>query len=265
MRAQGGTGRTTTAVNTAVSLRQATDVRVALVDADYAAPALDVALNLPAQHSVVDLLPRLARLDREIIASILEEHATGLQVLLAPPPADLDHPIGLPQVEQILVWLKSMFPWVLVDLGLPMDETAFAFLDGADRIVVTVLPEMIGLRNTRLLIDQMHARGYPAERVWLVVNRANMKGGVTVADIEARLRVRVRGTIPDDQPLVTHSVNRGVPVALSHPRSPLARSFGDLARDLAASVAAERAPEGVDERARGGLFGRLFGSSSAGP
>ena len=80
-----------------------------------------------------------------------------MRVLLAPPPADLTHPISLPQVQQVLVWLKRMFPWVIVDLGLPLDETAFAFLDGADRIVMSVLPEMVGLRNTRLMLDQLHA------------------------------------------------------------------------------------------------------------
>jgi len=260
---KGGTGRTTMALNTAVAIHQHTEEPVVLVDADYAAPALDVALNLQTDLSVVDLLPRLTRLDKQVIDSVLAEHASGIKVLLAPPPADLSHPITLPQVEQILVSLKAMFPWVVVDLGLPMDETAFGFLDGADRIVVSVLPEMIGLRNTRLLVDQLHDRGYPPERIWLVLNRSNLKGGVSVEDIEARLRVKVRSVIPDDQPLVTHSVNRGVPVTMSHPRSALAKGYRELALDLVESVVREREAEGERAAGKGGLLGRLFGSSSA--
>ena len=176
---------------------------VVLVDADYAAPALDVALNLQGERTITDLLPRLSRLDKELVLGVLANHVSGLQVLLAPPPADLSKPISLPQVQQVLSWLKRMFPWVIVDLGLPLDDTAFAFLDGADRIVMTVLPEMIGLRNTRLMLDQLHGRGYPDDKIWLVVNRAGLPGGVSVGDIGARLQVRVKHTVPDDQPLAT--------------------------------------------------------------
>jgi len=256
---KGGTGRTTLAINTAVALREAIGQPVALVDADFASPALDVALNLPAERNILDLLPRLARLDRDLIQGILADHASGVRVLLAPPPGDVSQPITLPQVEQILVVLRSMFPWVLVDLGLPLDEMAYAFLDGADRIIMNVLPEMVGLRNTRLMLDQLRARGYAEDRVWIVLNRANLKGGVSVEDIERRLKVRVRIQIPDDQPLVTYSVNRGVPVAASHPRSAVARGFRDLAEALVASTAPEP-DEGTDAAPRG-ILGRLFGSA----
>ena len=143
---KGGTGRTTMAINTAVSLRKATRMPVVLVDADYAAPALDVALNLQGERNITELLPRMSQLDKNLVAGVLAEHVSGIHVLLAPPPADLSKPISLPQVQQVLSLLKRMYPWVLVDLGLPLDETSFAFLDGADRIVMSVLPEMIGLR-----------------------------------------------------------------------------------------------------------------------
>jgi pilus assembly protein CpaE len=239
---KGGTGRSTMAINTAISLRQATGAPVVLVDADYAAPALDVALNLQGERTITDLLPRMSRLDRELVSGVLAGHVSGIQVLLAPPPADLTAPISLPQVQQVLAWLKRMFPWVLVDLGLPLDETAFAFLDGADRIIMTVLPEMIGLRNTRLMLDQLHERGYPDDRIWLVLNRSGLIGGVSVRDIEARLRVRITHTVPDDQPLATLTVNRGVPAVMSHGRSALARAYGRLAAELAKEIVEESSP-----------------------
>jgi len=236
---KGGTGRTTLAMNTAVSLRMATKQPVVLVDADYSAPALDVALNLHSERTVSDLLPRLARLDGDLISGVLATHASGIQVLLAPPPVALSNPISLPQVQHILVLLRRMFPWVIVDLGLPLDETAFAFLDGADRIIMSVLPEMVGLRNTRLMLDQLRRRGYADERVWLVLNRATMRGGVSQSDIEERLRVQVTHRIPDDQPLATHSINRGVPLAMSHRRSAVGRAIRKLTKELIEDLSAE--------------------------
>lgn len=255
---KGGTGRTTLAVNTAITLHQSRKEPVVLVDADYAAPALDVALSLDGNRSIVDLLPKLSRLDADLVSSVLISHASGVRVLLAPPPADLTHPISLPQAQQVLAWLKRMFPWVIVDLGLPLDETAFAFLDSADRIVMSVLPEMVGLRNTRLMLDQLRERGYPNEKIWLVLNRADMRGGVSADDIEARLKLPIRFRIPDDQALATHAVNRGIPFSVSHPSSGVVRSVRRFADELATDLSPV-----VAEAPRGGVLGRLFGRAGA--
>ena len=124
---KGGTGRTTLAINTAVSLQRLTNRMAILVDGDYASPAVDVALNLDCSRSIVDLLPVLNELDADLVNSVLASHASGIRVLLAPSPLEFSHVITLPQVQQVLAWLKRMFPWVVIDLGLPLDETAFAF------------------------------------------------------------------------------------------------------------------------------------------
>ncbi|MEZ4864544.1 MAG: AAA family ATPase [Caldilineaceae bacterium] len=262
---KGGTGRTTMTVNTAISLHQSTGQSVVLVDADFAAPALDVMLNLHDEHDLTDLLARLSKVDEDLIRRVLTPHSSGVQVLLAPPPAQMSAPLTLPQVQQVVSLLRRMFDWVIVDLGLPFDEMAFAFLDTADRIVVSVLPEMVGLRNTRLLLDTLQGRGYSGDKIWLVLNRATLKGGVAQREIENRLRLRIRHTIPDDQPLASYTVNRGVPLALSHKRSAVARATLGLATLLAADAQAGRAAAESPESGAPslGFLARLFGRPSA--
>jgi len=256
---KGGTGRTTLAVNTAISLYQRTHEPVALVDADYAAPALDVALNLPNDRTISDLLPRLSNLDDELVSGVMVRHVSGVQVLLAPAPEGVATPIPLQQVQQILVALRRMFSWVLVDLGLPMDETAYAFLDGSDRIIMSVLPEMVGLRNTRLMLGQLHGRGYPDERVWLVLNRASLPGGVSRKSIEERLGVEVHHEVPDDQALATHAVNRGVPIMMGGGRGAVASAMGKLAQELVQDLQPRRLRSEDDGQEQGGsLLRRLI-------
>jgi pilus assembly protein CpaE len=213
-----------------------------MIDADYVAPALDVVLNLEGERDINTLLARASRLDQDLVASVLANHTSGLSVLLAPPPIYGSLDISMPQVEQIVSQMRMMFDWVMIDLGALLDESGYAFLDSADYIVITVLPELVCLRNTRLMLDQFLARGYPEERIWIVLNRAGINGGVTKEDIETRLHVRVRHTVPDDQPLVSLSVNRGVPLFLSHRRSAVARSIEEFAALFVAGVAKRTAP-----------------------
>jgi pilus assembly protein CpaE len=226
---KGGTGRTMMATNTSIAIMEQTGQSVVMVDADYAAPALDVVLNLEGARDINTLLARASRLDKDLVSSVLANHTSGLRVLLAPAPIYGTLEISLPQVEQIVSQLRMMFDWVVIDLGALLDESGYAFLDSADYIVMTVVPELVCLRNTRLLLDQLEARGYPADRVWVVLNRAGINGGVAKNDIEERLHVRVRHSIPDDQPLVSLSVNRGVPLYLSHRRSAVARAVEEFA------------------------------------
>ncbi len=228
---KGGTGRTMIAVNTSIALQRETGRGVVMVDADFAAPALDVVMNLRDDNDITHLLARAAQLDPDLINGILSTHTSGLRVLLAPPPGQLTK-ISLPQVQQLVSQLRRMFDWVVVDLGLPMDETAFAFLDSADHIVMTVLPEMVGLRNTRLMIDQLQAHGHPEEKIWLVLNRSTIAAGISRRDIEERLRVRIHDTVPDDQPLVSQSVNRGVPLMMAQERSAVGKAIRKLAHEL---------------------------------
>ena len=247
---KGGTGRTTLALNTAVSLSMSTKQPVGLVDADYTAPALDVALNLHSQRNLSDLLTRFSHLDEELISAVMVPHASGIRVLLAPAATTYSESLTLPQVQHILVLLRGMFPWVVVDLGPPLNEMAFAFLDSADHIVTTTIPDMVALRNTRLLLDQLRLRGYAEDKIWLVLNRATMRGGVSRNDIEGRLQMRLTHTVPDDQPLATHSINRGVPFVMSHSRSALGRAVVKLAGQLMGDFAVEQPVESRDREVR---------------
>ena len=226
---KGGTGRTTLAINTGISLRDTSHDSVVIVDADYAAPAIDVALNLKNQRDIRDLLPKLNQLDTDLVSSVLAVHSSGVHVLLAPPPDVLEYPPTLPQVQQVTATLKRMFRWVLVDLGLPLDEAAYAFLDAADVVVMSVLPEMVGMRNGKFMLAQFDQRHYPAGKVWPLLNREGLPGGMKKPDVITYLGRDLMFAIPNDQELATETINRGVPMVVAHRRRPVAQAYRKLA------------------------------------
>lgn len=230
--AQGGTGCTTLATNIALGLSQQTAQPTVLVDASYAAPAVDVALNLRDGHSIADLLPRLSRMDEELARGMLPRHTSGMYALQAPPMGSLSAPIPRTQIHQVVDILRRSFAWVIVDAGLPIGEAAWAWLDVADRLVLSVLPQTVSLHNTRQMIAQLQEQDYRQDRVRLVVNQATLVNGVKLPDIESYIHFPVAETISADQSLVTHAMNHGVPAILSHDHSALVRDYRRLVQQI---------------------------------
>jgi pilus assembly protein CpaE len=88
--------------------------------------------------------------------------------------------------------------------------------------------DMASVKNAKITLEALRSGRFPMERMRLVVNRANAKVRLDVAELERSLGLRVVGSIPSDR-LVPQSVNDGIPVVLSSPRSRVARAFHALA------------------------------------
>ncbi len=89
-------------------------------------------------------------------------------------------------------------------------------------MLLLTTPELTALRAARTFLQAAREQNYPHDKLRLVVNRADLIGGVPLKEIERSLRLR-SAQLADDSGLVTFSINRGVPLVTSHPRKPLAR------------------------------------------
>jgi len=74
------------------------------------------------------------------------------------------------------------------------------------------------------------------EKLHLILNRANSKVKLDVTEVERTLQVSADILIPSDI-VVPQSVNRGVPVVQSSPRSGVAKSLEDLASMFTPAIA----------------------------
>ena len=66
-----------------------------------------------------------------------------------------------------------------------------------------------------------------------MLNRFPSVDGISLQDVQQHLRHPVGANIPSEGQLVTHSVNRGIPIVLSHPQSWAAQSLLKLAAHVA--------------------------------
>ena len=164
-------GKTTTAVNSAISLAQ-TGARVLIVDADMRRPRLHSIFNLDNNNGLSSLLSREV-LDSEISAAIQHEKESGLFVLTAGPlppnPAEL---IGSDQMSKLVSALTPNFTHVIFD-----SPPVAAFTDGVliASMVEGVLLVVHSGRSSRKVVNRARRllQDVGARIIGVVLNRAD--------------------------------------------------------------------------------------------
>jgi pilus assembly protein CpaE len=235
---KGGTGKSVVAVNLAVALAKRTIQPVVLVDADLQFGDVALMLQLQPTHTIVDALHAGERLEGVMLENLLLRHpASGLLVLAAPTEPSSADQIGRADLGRILEVLRERCAYVIVDTSANFAEVTLAALEAADEILVMAGLDVMSLKSARVGLQTMRILGIPFSRVKFVLNRANTRVGLTEADAERALQLKVDVALPSDI-VVAESVNRGVPVVTSAPRSKFARSIDELAEMLMAAAPA---------------------------
>ena len=236
--AKGGVGTTSLAVNFAVALRAKSARRVTIVDSSTLGGTLAVMLNLAPQHTVGDLLPRLDQLDAELLTSVLSTHSSDIRVLASQPWAQDVSQVRPEQWQRIVGWMQEACDFLVIDTAPSLDASTAAILQLSE-VVLILTPEMTSLRNAHLFLQTVASWARDAKPL-VVLNRYPTKGGLQLHDIEAALQTSVEVAIPNDEPLMTYSVNRGIPVVISHPKSAVAQGVVQLADRLLSRVSKKR-------------------------
>ena len=260
--AKGGVGCTTIACNVAIALKQLTNKKVAIFDCGLLFGDVGVVLNVDPRHTIIDLLPHLAAgapaLEPEFLEHAMVTHSSGVKVLLAPESPEKADLVTPDHVHRILGALRDHFDHVVIDTWPTFEERILHVLDASDKIVVPTTLEMPAIKNSKLLMDVTTALSYPPEKIMMVLNRADSRGGIRVQDVEQILQRPFAAEVVSDGRLTTLSLNEGVPFIMTHPAAPIAVNITDLARRLTGQSAPQ--PQEARPGRAGGLLKAVFGT-----
>ena len=226
---KGGAGKSMIATNLGVTLAQRSDKPVCLVDADLQFGDIAVMLKLSPQHTIVDAVSSLDRLDASLLQNLLVTHeSSGLLILPAPlEPAFADQ-IGATEMMQIVEVLRRFCSFVIVDTPAYFNDVVLGMIELSDEVLLVAGMDIPNIKNVKIGLQTLRLLNTPMEKLHLVLNRANSKVKLDVTEVERTLQVSADILIPSDI-VVPQSVNRGVPVVQSAPRSGVAKSLEDLA------------------------------------
>jgi pilus assembly protein CpaE len=254
---KGGTGKTLTSTNLAVCLAQRGE-RVALIDLDLQFGDVALCLGLPPEKTVYDLAQSPGALDFDKLDAFLASHSAGVRTLIAPRRPDQASAVGAELLREVYSILRANFDWVVVDTPPGFTAEVITSIDSSTEVVMVGMLDSLSLKNTKLGLETLELMKYNPDRIFLLLNRAHSRVGISQSDVEAVLGRTPDVFIPSDRE-IPRTVNEGIPIVVARPQSEPAEAFGRLTDLLAGVTTATEEPVPVlaaDRGSRRRLFGR---------
>jgi pilus assembly protein CpaE len=226
---KGGAGKSVIASNLAVILATRSEKPVVLIDADLQFGDIAVMLKLSPQHTIVDAVSALDRLDVAFLGNLLAEHApSGLLVLPAPlEPAFADQ-IGAAEMVRIVEILRTFCSFVVIDTPAYFNDVVLGLIEISDDVLLVAGMDIPNIKNVKIGLQTLRLLNTPMEKLRLVLNRANSKVKLDVGEVERTLGVQADALIPSDV-VVPQAVNKGEAVVLTAPKSGVSKALEEMA------------------------------------
>jgi len=255
---KGGVGKTTVAVNLAVSMAKNYVGRTMLWDLDLHHGVVAVATNITPRRHITDMLNEIQFLDEDLLESYLERHESGLRVLPAPFTPEFADFVSGDHIGKVLSVARERWDCIVVDTPSFFNEPTIEVLKHSDLVLLVGSLDLSAIKNLKACLIIMNKLNFPRTRVKLVLNRVGREFGISPKDIENTLGMPVFATIPADAKTVITGLNQGVPAAFSAPNS----DFGRSVQLLAKAVLGAKASSGQPAKQKKGLFNRLAAKST---
>jgi pilus assembly protein CpaE len=253
---KGGQGKTTIGINLALTLQRMPDTQALFVDADLRFGDASVMLDLKSELSIVDLLPHIDDLDTNILDQVVVKHPTGLHVLLRPDRPELAETITPQHLSKLLTVAPRLYDYTVIDTDVSYEDRPLTILDLADVILLVVTPNLGVVRNTKRFLELALTLGYPRERMYFIINRANSHVGFGPEDVQRVLGPGQYLRLDSQGRMLTANLNLGQPTVLAHPRSDFARAIKIIADTVALEGGRKGSAARSAPRTLRGLFTR---------
>ncbi|MCB0211682.1 MAG: response regulator [Anaerolineae bacterium] len=227
---KGGVGTSAVAANLAIALHQSRS-GVVLLDGDLQFGDISVHLNTRPERTISDLIHD-GNLEIDLVQDILMAHNSGVKILLAPPQPQLADMIKPEMMKDIITSLKNDFKMVVIDTHNHLEELTLSILEMADYILLVLTPELPAIKSCKLFLELAEQLEFPVDHIKIVINRANMPGGINLTKLEKVLQVDKSYRIPYDSKLHFALNNRGLSIYQQDPSAPSARALAELTQEL---------------------------------
>jgi Flp pilus assembly CpaE family ATPase len=229
--AKAGAGATTIALSTAAAVARLSKQRTLLLDFDLRLGITSFLLQLDGHHSVQDALNEATHLDEDLWTKLVTVR-DRLDVL-GSAPTDLPSESSSDAYLAVLNRAQAGYGAICVDLPGTMERHELETLERAKEIFLVCTSDVAGLHMAKrkaLALQKLEL----GEKISAIVNHAEKRTMLPIADIEKLLQVPVRFTLPSDAKAVACAVQQG---AVIQGNSPLAAQIEVIAKRIVGTAA----------------------------
>ncbi|MDK1377438.1 MULTISPECIES: CpaE family protein [unclassified Sinorhizobium] len=244
--AKGGCGSSIIAHNCAwgISNLFSTETILADLDLPYGTANIDFDQDPPQGISEAVFAPD--RLDEVFLDRLLTKCSEHLSLLAAPSMLDRAYDFEAGAFHPILEILQRSAPVSVLDVPHVWSDWTRSVLSEADEVVVTAVPDLASLRNTKNLFDALKKIRPNDKAPHLVLNQVGMPKRPEIAPNEfcESLELEAAAIIPFDAVLFGNASNSGRMIAEIDKKSPVAETFSQVAHLLTGRATIKKARKG---------------------
>lgn len=247
---KGGSGKSFVACNLATALAAKSGKPTAILDLDVAMGDVFSYFGAEARRPLGDLIALGDKRDKEAVLAVGTQLADDVWGYATPsdPAGDA---MRSDETTKTITSLQRHFDHLVLDAPAEYSDAVLAAFDIASVIYLVAALDVVGVRHLAKALETMLTLGVDPDRLRLILNRADSKVGLTPDEVERVMNLKIDALIPSSR-LVPAALNKGVPVYLDEPDSPVSKSIGGIADTLLGPL--EQPPPA--ERKRFGLFSR---------
>ena len=231
LRARGGAGATTLAVNLAAAQADIGGAgSVALLDLDIQNGAIALAMDLPDSAEAGALIKGELPLSAAFIDRAMVRHNSGVDVLTAP---DIFAPLDAlspSDVAAMITMLKDRYDHIVVDMPQAVTDWTLPVLGAAAQVILVTDTSLPSIKRTRRLIDLIGDE-HMTLPVEVVVNQQQkpLRLSAALRECEALIGRSLTHWVPLDVKTARRASDLGIPIQMSAKRSRMARAITALA------------------------------------
>ncbi|MBI4159297.1 AAA family ATPase [Candidatus Woesearchaeota archaeon] len=221
---KGGIGKTTIAINLALSLNNK-GKNVILVDANFTSPNIGIYLGHPVTpKSIHEVLSNKISLEEAMYI-----HKSGLKLIPGNISLSSLSNVNPSRLKNKISSLKKDYDFVIIDSAAGLGKESLSALESSDETLIVLNPELPSVTEAlkSIRVSQELGKGIAG----VVVNRKRDKYCMTIQEIESMLEFPIISVIPEDEIIKKAQAERDLVVNL-YPNSGAAKGYEKLSSYL---------------------------------
>ncbi|WP_320200199.1 CtpF protein [Agrobacterium sp. rho-13.3] len=227
---KGGVGSSTIAHNCAFGISNLFSTETILADLDLAFGTANIDFDQDPAQGIAEAVYAPERLDEVFLDRLLTKCSEHLSLLAAPSLLDRTYDFERLAFQPILELLQRSAPVAVLDVPHIWSDWTQTVLSEADEVVITAVPDLANLRNTKNLLDALKKLRPNDKAPHLVLNQVGMakRPEIAPADFFEPLEIEPIAIIPFDVQLFGSASNSGRMISEIDAKSPIAETFSQI-------------------------------------